>query len=76
MIGQSVATIGPVVMDQHAGQLMIVESSPAQVAVVEEKAKRPHQVQPRPGVGAQTDDVAGILRNLRLDQNQVDHGQG
>src|SRR5690606_41863820 len=53
---------------------VVVEARAAQARVVQFEPERPHQVQPGPGVGAQADGVAGIGRNFRADEYDVEHG--
>ena len=56
--------------------LVIVEPRALELLVVHGKAERLDQVQPRTGVGAQPDHIAGVGRNLRVDEHDVEHGGG
>ena len=58
-------------MDLHHGQLVIIEPRPSEMAVIEGETKRLDHVQDGAGVGAQTDDVAGVGGDLRGDQHHV-----
>ncbi len=60
-------------MHAHVGVFVIVEPRAAQLLVRQVKAERPNQMQTCAGIGAQTNDIAGIRRNFRLDQNDVEH---
>lgn len=51
----------------------IIEASAFQFPIVERKAKRLHQMQCRFRGQTKSADVAGVWRNLRLDQNNVEH---
>jgi hypothetical protein len=59
----------PVFMD--AREFGVVQARAAQSPILKAKSERVHEVQRRAGVGAQADDVAGIRRDLRLEQNDV-----
>ena len=59
----------------HDRQLVVVEACPFQARVVQRETERPYQVQARTGVGAQSDDVAGIAGNFRLEQDDMDHAR-
>ena len=60
-------------MDLHGGVLVVVEAGAAQARVVEREAQRLDQVQPRAGVRAQADDVAGVGRDFGLVEDDVEH---
>src|SRR6185295_10516706 len=49
------------------------EARAPQLAVFHGEAQRLDQVQARAGVGGQPDHVAGVGRNLRIDQDDVEH---
>ena len=51
--------------------LPIVEARAAQIVVVEPKAQRPHQPQLGPGGHARPAHAAGVVRNLRLIEHDV-----
>src|SRR4029079_14234354 len=51
----------------------IVAAGATQVAVVEAKADPPDKVQRRPGGGTQAGDVAGIRRDFRFPQRDMNH---
>ena len=57
----------------HGNKFMVVEARAAQRPLIHIESERVNEMQPSPDIGAQTDDVAGIGRNLRLIQNQVEH---
>lgn len=57
----------------RAREVVIVEAGTLQARVVERKAERPDEVQRRAGIGAKPDDVAGVRRNLGLEQDDVKH---
>ena len=52
----------------------VVETGAFQVAFLERKTQRSDEVQTCSGGEAQASDVAGIRRNLRLDEYDVEHG--
>jgi CBS domain-containing protein len=55
----------------NVGQLGVVQSRPSDGAGIEPESKRTDQVQARPGVGAQADDITRVGRYLGLEQNDV-----
>ena len=60
-------------MHPHAGVLVVVQPGAAQLPVVQREPERLDQVQPRAGVGAQPDHVAGVGRDLGRMQDDVEH---
>jgi hypothetical protein len=52
----------------------VVETRPAQVALVEAESERPDQVQPRAGVGTEPDDAPGVWRDLGFVKRDVENG--
>ena len=67
------ALIEPLVY-AHFGQFGVVEARPPQLAAPKAEPERFDQVQPRAGIRAQADDVAGVGRNLRLVEDDLKHG--
>src|SRR5581483_4903716 len=55
--------------------LMVVEPGAAKLAVVEREAERLDEVEPRPGVRSEADDVARVRRDLGMDERDLDHAQ-
>ncbi len=55
-------------------KIVIVETRPAQAGIVYRETHRAHEVQARTRVCAKPDDVAGVLRDLGLEQDDVEHG--
>ena len=51
----------------------VVQTCAFHALVVEREAERLDQMQHAAGRRAGAGDIAGILRNLRLDQNDIDH---
>ena len=49
----------------------VIQARPLEFFVVNGKAQRPHQVEAGPGGRTGAGDVAGILGNLGLNQNNV-----
>ena len=62
-----------VIMHPHIGVFVVIQSGAAQLFVIQIKAERADQVQLRPAVGAQADDVAGVGRDFRLVKDYVKH---
>src|SRR5690606_5323171 len=60
-------------VDLDGRVLVVVEPGPLQLPVVQPEAKGLDQMEPAAGVGAQTNDVAGVGRYLRLEQDDVEH---
>ena len=58
------------------GELVIIQAGAAQALVIPHKTERFNQMQAIAGVGTQADDVAGIRRNFRLVQNNIQHDSG
>lgn len=65
----------PILVHHHLGKIVIIEPRAAQSLVFEHESQRPHQMQPRPGVGRQPDHVAGVGRNLRLEKDDLEHSR-
>ncbi len=57
----------------HLGELVIVEPRPFHPLVIPRESQRLDQVQPIAGVGTETDDVAGIGRDFRLVEHDIEH---
>jgi hypothetical protein len=55
--------------------LPIVHSGTTNVLLIKGESQRPHKMKPGPGGNAETGDVPGVLRNLRLDQHDMKHGE-
>src|SRR6185369_11280734 len=67
-------TLGPPVIDGDRGEFVIVQSGAYQLLVIQRKSQRLYKMQHGAGIGAEPDDVAGVRRNFRLIQNDVEHG--
>jgi hypothetical protein len=52
---------------------MVIQPGATHPGVIERKTQRLDQMELRPGVGTQADDVAGIRRDFRFDQYDVKH---
>jgi hypothetical protein len=64
---------GPICVLRQGRQRMVIEAGAFQAARAQRKARGQHDMQTRPGIGAEADDIAGILWNLRLKQNDIEH---
>src|ERR1700679_2487750 len=60
-------------MNFHGCKVVIIEAGPLQALVIQAKSQRLDQMQSGAGVRAQANDVAGITRNLRLEQHDMKH---
>ena len=61
-------------VDAHGRELLIIEAGAAHGPRSELEAEWLHEVQGRARVGGEADDVAGVGRDLGLDQHDVEHG--
>ena len=61
-------------MAMEPGILVVIQPGPAQRLVVEIEAERLDEMQFGAGVGAQTNDIAGIGRNFGLIEDDGEHG--
>lgn len=61
-------------MTDEPGEFVVIEAGPAQVLVAEVEAERLDEMQFGAGIGAHADDVAGIGRNFRMDEDDGEHG--
>ena len=61
-------------MNRDRGEFVIVQAGSQQLLVLQRKPQRFDQVQLRAGIGTESDDVAGVRRNFRLKENDVEHG--
>src|SRR5439155_16102150 len=64
----------PVVVHAEPRVLVVVEAGALQLAIVEPEAQRLDQVQLGAGVRCQSNDVAGVGRDLGLNENDRHHG--
>lgn len=64
----------PVGMNPEFGVFVIIQSGAAKVSVIQRKTEWLDQMQFRAGIGGQTDDVAGIGGNFRLEKDNGKHG--
>ncbi len=71
---QCLETGAEVGVNPHLGEVVIVEPGPLQALVIQPEPQRLHQVQSGPGVGAETNHIARIRRNLGFIQHHVNHG--
>ena len=53
---------------------MRIEAGTAQPLFVHAEAQRMDQMQVGAGVGGETDDIAGVRRNLRFIEDDMQHG--
>jgi hypothetical protein len=60
-------------MNVHRCQLGIVHAGAPKPLFRQFEAEWLHQVQPRPGIGTQPDDIAGIGRYFRVYQYDLEH---
>ena len=65
----------PVGMLMHVELLPVVHAGPAQMPVADLESQGMNEVQPRAGDGAHATDVAGVLRDLRLEEHDVQHAR-
>ena len=66
--------IGPGLVNGDRGELVVVQPGPPQEPILQRKPQRLDQMQPGSGIGAETDDVAGVRGNFRLEENDIEHG--
>ena len=71
--GQTGVKIGMLADLRH---FPVVETGPPHAGFVEHESERMNQVQRCADVRAEPDDVAGVRRNLRLIEDQVEHDNG
>ena len=58
-------------MHVDARVLVVIETGTPKPLVVELESERPHQMQVRAGVRAEANHIAGVRRNLRLEQDDM-----
>jgi len=61
------------VVNVNMGVLPIVEAGPPEPGVIEIESERSYQMQTIPGIDAQSHEIPGIGRDLRLVENDVEH---
>lgn len=66
-----VETSGQIRMLRDAREFTVVEPRPSQSRLVQRETQRMNQMQARPGIGAQTDYIAGVGRNLGLVEDDM-----
>jgi len=64
-------TCGQIRMLGDAREFTVVEPRPSQSRLVQRETQRMNQMQARPGIGAQTDHIAGVGRNLGLVEDDM-----
>ena len=60
-------------MHRHHRQVVIIQTRAAQMRIIKVKAQRLHQVQLSASNRRQTDSIAGIARNLRGIEKNLEH---
>ena len=63
-------------MNCHPRALVVVETAALEQRVVHPETKRFNQVQVIPRIGTEPDQVAGVRRDLRVDQHNVHQPNG
>lgn len=71
-----IRALRPCLMDDDGGEFVIIQPGTTELPIVELETQRLHQMQVNAGVGTETDDVAGIRRNLWLIEDDVEHVEG
>jgi len=64
---------GEIIMDFQARVLVIIQSRAFELTIIQLKSKWADQMQMCPGIGAQTDNIAGIGRDFGLVEEDVEH---
>ena len=72
--GERRAARGEVAVHAHARVLVVVEARALHVAIVEAEAQRFDEMQLDAGIGGEPDRVAGVGRDLGMDQDDGEHG--
>ncbi len=62
-------------MHAYSRVLVVIQAGAAQLLVVKFKTQGADQMQLCAGIGAQTDDVAGVRRDLGLVKNDIEHAR-
>ena len=57
------------------GKFVIIQPGAAQLLMFHVKPQRFDQVQLHAGIGAEADDIAGVGRNFRFKQDNMEHGE-
>ena len=70
---QSLPRILKGLMHRHHRQVVIIQTRAAQMRIIKVKAQRLHQVQLSASNRRQTDSIAGIARNLRGIEKNLEH---
>jgi hypothetical protein len=52
----------------------IIHTGTPGLLAINREAERPHQMKPCAGSYAEAGDISGILRNLRLNEDDMEHG--
>jgi hypothetical protein len=59
-------------MAADVDEVPVIDARSAHTVLVDTETERTHEVERRCGSGAEPGDVAGVGRDLRLDQNDVE----
>src|SRR4029078_5443007 len=68
-------TFGPTFVNRDCGKFVIVETCSQQLLILQRKAQRFDEMQPGSAIGAESYNVTGVRRNLRLIEDDVKHGR-
>ena len=65
--------VGPIVVHGERGKFMVVQSGSHQLLIIQQESERFYKMQPGARIGTETDDIAGVGRDFRLIENDVEH---
>jgi len=63
-------------MHGHASEIVVIQPGAGQMLVGQVESERLDQVEPTAGIGREADDVAGVGRDLGLEENDFEHRAG
>ena len=63
----------PVRVNGYTHELVIIQPGAQQLLVFQRETQGLDEVQPATGIGAQSDDIAGVGGNFRLVEDYVEH---
>jgi hypothetical protein len=62
-------------VNRDPGEFVIVEPCSQQLLILQRKSQGFHEMQPGSAIGTESYNVTGVRRNLRLIEDDVEHGR-
>lgn len=60
-------------MNPHVGEFGVIHAGALQLLLRKVEAERSHQMQAAAGIGGEAHDIAGVRRDFRLVEDDIEH---